>query len=75
MMGAIDRVRSVLTNQMQENILYLCLFGTIEPKVMRVDRLYASNGGVTQTNKMGVYIMPASIRKLSSALCLFCSIN
>ena len=32
MMGAIDRVRSVLTNQMQENILYLCFIGTIESK-------------------------------------------
>ena len=30
MMGAIDRVRSVLTNKMQENIIYLCFIGTIE---------------------------------------------
>ena len=62
MMGAIDRVRSVLTNQMQENILYLCFIVIIE-----------SN----KSNKMVArhLFMPASIRKLSSALCLFCSIN
>ena len=71
MMGAINRVRSVLTNQMQENILYLCLFGTIEPKVLRVDRLYASNGGVTQTNKWELFILCRHRFENYHQLCVF----